>query len=88
MSLDRARSLSVATEAGTVSSEVSPISWKIEMIKLKPENLIVPLIKVSQFYMPNLFINLKDIDKILASDEKPVRNMTVPVLPYRHIAQA
>ncbi|MGD0857450.1 MAG: YgiT-type zinc finger protein [Dehalococcoidia bacterium] len=30
----------------------------------------------------------KDIDKILASDEKPVRNMTVPVLPYRHIAQA
>ncbi len=29
----------------------------------------------------------KDIDELLASDEKPIRKITVPVLPYRHTAQ-
>lgn len=30
----------------------------------------------------------KDIDELLASNARPVRKITVPVLPYRHIAQA
>jgi YgiT-type zinc finger domain-containing protein len=30
----------------------------------------------------------KDIDEILASKERPIRSITVPVLPYRRIAQA
>ena len=30
----------------------------------------------------------KDIDRILSSGEKPIRRITVPVLPYRHTAQA
>jgi YgiT-type zinc finger domain-containing protein len=33
-------------------------------------------------------VTSKDIDDILASDTKPVRKISVPVLPYRHIAQA
>jgi YgiT-type zinc finger domain-containing protein len=29
----------------------------------------------------------KDIDQLLASDTRPVRELVVPVLPYRRIAQ-
>ncbi|MBE3580777.1 MAG: type II toxin-antitoxin system MqsA family antitoxin [Thermoanaerobacteraceae bacterium] len=30
----------------------------------------------------------KDIDALLESDIKPIRQIAVPVLPFRHIAQA
>ena len=60
-------SLSVFTALSTGSSQVRPMSWKDEttykndisllLTLLKPLNLKVPLINVSQSFMPNLSMN-------------------------------
>jgi len=47
-------SLKVLRFAGTISSELKPISWKAEMMLQKPSNLMVPLTNVWQSFIPKL----------------------------------